>query len=110
MRIVESGRYLNRVDNIHIRFPEQGTDKYRRIEYVATKTHVAINYGLYSTTAGEFDLAFDLALAGTTVSQIEDGRGVKAVDANGNGFAFLKQEANSSVKISVDGNSITSER
>ena len=85
MRIVESGRYLNRVDNIHIRFPDQGTDKYGRIEYVATKTHIAVNYGLYSTTAGAFDLAFNLTLAGTTVSQLENGRGIKAVDANGNG-------------------------
>jgi len=107
MRIVESGRYLNRVDNISIRFPDQGTSKYGRIEYVAAKKHVAINYGLYSITAGEFDLAFDITLEGTSVSQIENGRGVKAVDTNGNGFAFLKQEEGSPVEISVDGSKIT---
>lgn len=107
MRIIDSGRYLNRVDNINIRFPNQGTNKYGRIEYVATKTHVALNYGLYSTEAGAFDLAFDLTMNGTNVSQIENGRGVKAIDAKGNGFAFLKQEATSSVEISVDGSKIT---
>ena len=107
MRIIDSGRYVNRLDNVNMRFPKQGTNKYGRIEYVATKTHVAVNYQLWSTTAGNFDIAFAIGINGATVSQVENGRGVKAVDTNGNGFIFLKQTVEDNVAFDIDGSKIT---
>lgn len=107
MRIVESGRNVNRLDNISLQFPGQGSDKYGRIEYVATNSHVALNYELYSTTAGQFDIAFDITLNGTTATLLDGGIGIKAVDASGNGFAFLKQSAEDSIQFTSIGSKIT---
>lgn len=107
MRIIESGRYVNRLDNISLRYPKQGTDKYGRIEYVATNTHVALNYELYSVTAGTFDIAFDLTIEGASITELENGMGVKALDDSGNGFAFLKQSVEDDVLFNVEGSKIT---
>ena len=103
-RIIDSGRYVNRMDNVDLRYPGQGTSKYGRVEYVATQNHIALNYELWSEDAGTFDIAFSLAIEDTTVTTIEGGRGIKAIDANGNGFAYLKQTANDSVQFRIQWN------
>ena len=109
-RTIESGRYVNRMDVVDLRYPGQGTSKYGRIEYVATKSHVAINYELYSVEAGVFDLAFSLSIEDTEVSTIENGRGIKVVDENGNGFAYLKQTADDTMTFNVSDSTVTFEK
>jgi hypothetical protein len=108
-RIIDSGRNVNRLDNISMRYPTQGTSKYGRVEYVATKTHMAINYELFSTTAGIFDMVFSLTIADSSASEILNGRCVKVIDNNGNGFAYLKQNANSQINFIIQGNTVNFE-
>lgn len=109
-RTIESGRYVNRMDVVDLRYPGQGTSKYGRVEYVATKSHVAINYELYSDEAGVYDLAFSLSVEDTEVSTIENGRGIKVVDDNGNGFVYLKQTADDTMTFNVTNETVTFER
>ena len=109
-RIIDSGRYVNRMDNVELRYPKQGTSKFGRVEYVATQNHIALNYELWSDEANVFDLAFSMAIENTSVSVIKDGRGIKAVDDNGNGFAYLKQTADDTMTCNLSENTVTFEK
>ena len=108
-RIIDSGRYVNRFDNINIRFKDQGLSKYARVEYVASKNFVALNYELLSSSACECGLRFSFDLNGSSASRILDGRGVKCLDENENGFAVIKQK-DSSASITAAGGKAVCER
>ncbi|MBR2968687.1 MAG: hypothetical protein IKC36_02480 [Clostridia bacterium] len=108
-RIIDSGRYVNRMDNISLRFNKQGLNKFARVEYVATKNFVALNYEVISSEASEYGLRLSVKMNGKSATEILGGRGVKCVDENGNGFAFIKQK-DSTAAIRAFGDSVICEQ
>ena len=109
-RILESGRYVNRLDSVGLTFDGEGISKYGRTEYVGTQDYIAVNFELYSDVADVFDMKIILAFDGFTFSNLSDNRGVKACDANGNCFAFIKQTSDSAANISYSDNEIAIEQ
>ena len=109
-RIIDSGRYVNRLDNPNLRFKGQGTKYYGRVEYVGTRNHMAMNYQLFAESAGNYDLRFKLSLDGYSFASVADGRGISATKENGDGFIFLKQTAEEETTISSVGSEIVIER
>lgn len=102
-RMISSGRYFNKWDNISLRYKGQGANFYGRSEFVGTKNFIALNYELIAETAGEYGLAYTISVDDYTVTKLENG--VKAVDKNGNGFYLISTETG--VSISVENNVIT---
>ncbi len=108
-RIIDSGRYVNRFDNTTVRFKNQGLNKFGRVEYIATKNFIALNYEILSSESGDFGLRMAFDLTGNTATQILEGRGYKSLDSDGNGFAFIKQ-FNSTATLAVEGSKIVCEQ
>ena len=108
-RIIDSGRYVNRFDNTTVRFKNQGLNKFGRVEYIATKNFIALNYEILSSESGDFGLRMTFDLTGNTATQILEGRGYKSLDSDGNGFAFIKQ-FNSTATLAVEDSKIICEQ
>jgi len=105
-RIIDSGRNFNRLDNVSIRFKGLGTKYYGRAEYIATPNYLAFNYGLQTTNAGTYGMRFSFVLSNYTLSAMEDSRGIKAVDGNGDGFLFIKQDKNDDISLTFENSTI----
>ena len=105
-RIIASGRHFNKWDNISLRFKGQGAKYYGRTEYVATKNYMALNYELIAEVPGSYGLKYTIAVENYSINSVENG--VKAIDANGNGFYFISNEKNVSIS-SNNNNVITAE-
>lgn len=101
-RIIASGRYFNKWDNISLRFKSQGANFYGRTEYSATKNFIALNYELIAETPGEYGLKYTISVKDYSVNVVDNG--IKAVDSSGNGFYFISKE--NGVSISSSNNSI----
>ena len=104
-RMIVSGRYFNKWDNISLRYKGQGANYFGRFEYVGTKNFIALNYELIAETAGSYGLKYTLSVDNYTVSSIDNG--VKAADSNGNGFYLISEETG--VTISSNNNVISVE-
>ena len=87
-RIIDSGRYVQRLDNVSLNFAgiwgQTG-----RVEYAATKDHISIQYGLHSSVAGSFDARFSLSFDGCMATKLPEYNGILLLDVHGNGFAIL---------------------
>lgn len=105
-RIIASGRYFNKWDNISLRFKSQGANFYGRTEYVATKNFLALNYELIAETPGAYGLRYTLSIPNHSIYVMED-NGVKVVDSNNNGFILFSNEPG--VSISSENNSVVVE-
>ena len=105
-RIIDSGRVMQRMDYLNIRYEGIMLEMLGRVEYAAMLDHFAINYQLHSKEDTTADLSFDLKIAGTSPTALADGRGYKMLDANGNGFAFLKPKDDAAVQIAASGETI----
>lgn len=104
-RIIDSGRYVNRYDNVTLRFNGLDQNNYfGRIEYAANRDYVAFNYELYSLVNVDFKLSATFTLEGYQLSRVDD-RNVIAVDSDGNGFIFAKQTADD-VELVISNNSL----
>ena len=97
-RLIASGRYFNKWDNISLRFKGQGAKFYGRTEYVGTKNFIALNYELIAEEAGTYGLKYTISASNYTVSAVE--QGVKAVDGSGNGFYLIAKDTSVSVTFS----------
>ena len=98
-RIIASGRYLNKWDNISLRYKSQGANFYGRVEYSTTKNFVALNYELISETPNSYGLKYIISVPNYSVSDVESG--VKAVDTNGNGFYLISNEVGVSISSNM---------
>ena len=109
-RLIDSGRSVNTMDYVYLNYQGLGDEMCGRVEYTATRTHFAVNYQMFAKHAeAVVDLKWSLALPDHSSAFILDGRGVTLLDANGNGFAFLKPTADSAVTISADKNELNFE-
>ena len=105
-RIVDSGRVMQRMDYLNIRYEGIALEMLGRVEYAAMLDHFAINYQLHSKSDVTVDLSFKLEIAGATAAALENGRGYKMLDESGNGFAFLKPKDDDAVQIAASGGTI----
>ena len=105
-RIIDSGRVMQRMDYLNIRYEGIALEMLGRVEYAAMLDHFAINYQLHSKSDVTADLGFKLEIAGAAATALENGRGYKMLDENGNGFAFLKPKDDDAVQISASGGTI----
>ncbi len=107
-RIIDSGRYVDRLDNVSLKFSGMA-GKTARVEYTATKTHVGIRYGLHSDEAGSFDLRFSLAIDGYAAAGLPGGEGVSLLDADGSGFAVIVPQGQDGAAVTVEGDTVYAE-
>lgn len=105
-RIIDSGRAMQRMDYLNIRYQGYALEKLGRVEYAASLNHFAINYELHSKTDTSAGLKFTLRLEGMSSTVLENGRGVRMTDANGNGFAFLRPADDSAVSVTAEGDTL----
>ncbi len=105
-RIIDSGRAMQRMDYLNIRYEGYALEKLGRVEYAASLNHFAINYELHSKTDTTAGLKFTLRLEGMSAATLENGRGVRMTDANGDGFAFLRPADDSAVSITAEGDTL----
>lgn len=105
-RIIDSGRAMQRMDYLNIRYEGYALEKLGRVEYAASLNHFAINYELHSKTATTAGLKFSLKIEGTSSVALENGRGVKMVDSQGNGFAFLRPADDEFVNVTAEGDTV----
>lgn len=101
-RIIASGRYFNKWDNISLRYKNQGANFYGRTEYVATKNFMALNYELIAENPNTYGLKYSISIENYSLSKTD--KGVKAVDSDGNGFILTTNENN--VLFSINNNAI----
>ena len=105
-RIIDSGRYINRYDNVALSF--NGLDKNNyvgRVEYIANRDYVVFNYELYSSLDLQFNLIATFTLSGYQLSKA-DNRSVMAVDNEGNGFVFTKQTTEDDIELTIQNNNL----
>ena len=96
-RMIASGRYFNKWDNISLRYKGQGANFFGRTEFVGTKNFVALNYELIAENEGSYGLSYTISVDDYNVSEFTNG--VKAVDNDGNGFYLISNENNVSILI-----------
>ena len=105
-RIIDSGRYINRYDNVTLSFNGLDSSNYfGRIEYVANRDYVSFNYEIYSLLNTPFKLTASFSLPNYQLSKIDD-RSVLVVDENGNGFIFTKQSMLDNVELIIQDNNL----
>lgn len=105
-RLIDSGRYVNRYDNVSLRFTGLDTNNYvGRVEYVANRDYVAFNFEMYSLLNAQFTLTASFTFDGYQLSNIDD-RCVVAVGADGNNFVFAKQSVGDNVEFVISGNTL----
>ncbi len=105
-RIIDSGRAMQRMDYLNIRYEGYALEKLGRVEYAASLDHFAVNYEIHSKTATNAGLKFTLRLEGMSATTLENGRGVRMTDAGGNGFVFLRPANDADVSISAEGDTL----
>ena len=105
-RIIDSGRYLNRYDNVTLPFDGLDSSKYYgRVEYAANRDFIAFNYEVYALLNAQYKLTAKFTLEGYTLTKADD-RSILALDSEGNGFIFVKQTAGDSIDLTISGNSL----
>ena len=105
-RIVDSGRYVNRYDNVTLTYNGLDSSNYfGRVEYVANRDFVAFNYELYSLQNVSFKLVASFNLNGYQLSKVDD-RSVLALDDEGNGFIFAKQTSSDNVDLTISNSNL----
>ena len=105
-RIIDSGRYVNRYDNVVLHF--NGLDSsnyYGRVEYIANRDYVAFNYELFALQSVNYKLIATFNLPDYQLSKVDD-RSVLALDNQGNGFVFVKQTIGDNVDLSISNNNL----
>ncbi|MBQ7994837.1 MAG: hypothetical protein IJ247_01285 [Bacilli bacterium] len=93
-RIVDSGRYINRWNTVDLKVAGKGNSYNIKCEYVAAQDYVAINHYMYTELAGSYDFKLSLDFACYSLTPLNDSRGIKAIDNEGNGFVIIKQDKN----------------
>ena len=74
-RIIDSGRAMQRMDYLNIRYQGYALEKLGRVEYAASLNHFAINYELHSKTDTSAGLKFTLRLEGMSSTVLEKWQG-----------------------------------
>ncbi|MDR1094685.1 MAG: hypothetical protein LBL66_11120 [Clostridiales bacterium] len=109
-RMIHSGRNVNTLDYVEIRYPGQGDNRIGRVEYTSLKMHFAISYELFSKVEDVADLAYTIAIEGYSGTPVLNGRGMKYADGAGDGFVFIKDANDSAIEFSFDGGALTVEK
>ena len=105
-RIIDSGRYVNRYDNVKLKFNGLDANNYfGRVEYVANRDFVAFNYEMYSLSSFQFTLITTFTLSGYSLSKIDD-RNILATGSNGDGFIFAKQSVDDNIDLTINDNKL----
>ena len=105
-RIIDSGRYINRYDNVMLHFNGLDNNNYfGRVEYVANRDFVAFNYQLFALQNVNFKLIATFNLSGYQLSKVDD-RSVLAIDDHGDGFVFAKQTSNDNVELTISNDNL----
>ena len=101
-RILETGRYMQRIDIMKLRF-NGISDVIGRVEIAAMPEYMALELGLFSPDSDKANMGmgiiFTLPSGYNKVTQSNNGRAVTITNASGNGYTFVKPDDN---KISYD--------
>lgn len=102
MRIIESGRNMQKTDYIHIGYGiGRFSDFTGRVEYAAQQNHFSINYEVYSRRSCTINLAFEIVFAGMITTPLQNQAGIEVVNRQGEGFAIIPHDEKS-VKITAN--------
>lgn len=102
MRIIESGRNMQKTDYIHIGYGiGRFSDFTGRVEYAAQQNHFSINYEVYSRRSCAINLAFEIDFAGMIATPLQNQAGIEVVNRQGEGFAIIPHDEKS-VKITAN--------
>lgn len=93
MRIIESGRNMQKTDYIHIDYGGGGfVDFTGRVEYAAQQNHFSINYEVYSQRSCAINLAFEIEFVGMMATLLQNQAGIEVVNNYGEGFAIVPHD------------------
>lgn len=107
MRIIESGRNMQKTDYINISYGGgRFSDFTGRVEYAAQQNHFSINYEIYSQRSCTLNLAFEIEFAGMTATSLHNQAGIVVINRNGEGFAILPHDEKT-VKITANKSTVT---
>lgn len=102
MRIIESGRNMQKTDYIHIGYGiGRFSDFTGRVEYAAQQNHFSINYEVYSRRSCAINLALEIDFAGMIATPLQNQAGIEVVNRQGEGFAIIPHDEKS-VKITAN--------
>lgn len=102
MRIIESGRNMQKTDYIHIGYGiGRFSDFTGRVEYAAQQNHFSINYEVYSRRSCAINLALEIEFTGMITTPLQNQAGIEVVNRQGEGFAIVPHDENL-VKITAN--------
>lgn len=107
-RILETGRYMQRIDILSLKFKDHANLN-GRVELAVMPEYLALEFSMHSPDADTENMGlkfwFTLPSSYTNITQSCNGRAITAADSQGNGLTFILPDLEG-VSSQIDGNDI----